>query len=354
MVRHHLQVAVAELCRLAPDLRAIYLSGGFGRGEGTVRRTARGWVPVNDYDLVVVGVADAARRLATTALGRRLAKELGIEYIDVGWLQLDTITTNPTLEAFDFQHGAQLVHGEDIRGLLPAIEADRIPGFDWVRLICNRAAGLHTLGWSERRGDNHYAASQVLKAWQAVGDAVVSVVDGYRPRAVARREVFLRLSEQGRLPPWIAPTDAAAILVAYDLKLQGWDGDPPLVRGEGIGSVLAETFCWLVATDLGEGELVLPDAIKRARNAYAIRSSSWWRNLGRALKRRHWGYCGGDVAFIARHVLFAQVAMAAAHDRGVAEERSEYRRQFWWVPGAWGLSPDGAGAGRLWERFSHG
>ena len=355
MVEGHLRMAVDEIRRRAPDLHAIYLSGGFGGGEGTVRRTADGWVPCNDYDFVVIGTADASRREAAVELGRRLASVFRIEYVDIGWLQAKALpTASPTIENFDFKEGARLLHGEEIRGLMPKISADQISRFELVRLICNRAAGLHTTFLPAWSGDRHYASLQALKAWQAAGDVMVSVMLGYSPRCAARCDSFRQLVDQSKLPVWFGSVDATRVIQAYESKLGGWTDVSPVVGTEGLGTLLAEIFRWLVATDGGEADLGFPQAVRRARRKYAGPRKALWRDVGRMIKRRHLGYLAGDQAFISLHVLLAQGAVAAARDRGVAAERAEYLRQFWWVPGAWGQPFNGAGTARLWEHYTHG
>lgn len=356
MVRQHVQAAVDAILELAPESMAIYLSGGFGRGEGTVRRTAAGWIPVNDYDLVVVSPAGSRLPAEAAGLGRRLAGCFGADYVDIGWWTTETLRTAwPTLENYDFRQVARLLHGVELRAEMPAFVATQIPRFEYARLICNRAAGLNTTRLPVHAGNADYAFSQGLKAWQAVGDVMVSMIEGYSPRMTERMAAFRRICSGPDRPGWLRDQESSRVLKAYTLKLRGWTQEEMADMDiSGAATALGDVFRWLVAGEGRSADGSLHGALNEARRLYGARSAAPWRNLGRAMKRMHPGYAAGDMAWLGLHVLLAQLAVAVAVGRGGAAERREYLRQFWWVPGAWRQSFDAAGAALLWESFNHG
>lgn len=353
MVRRHVQTAVEAVLELAPDSIAIYLSGGFGRGEGTVRRTASGWIPVNDYDLVVVSPVGSRRPDEAAHLGPRLAAQFGVDYVDIGWWTLETLqTAGPTLENYDFKRVAQLLHGAELRAEMPEIVAAQIPRFEYLRLLGNRAAGVLTTLRPERRNDEGYATVQKLKAWLAVGDVVVAMAGQHHPLCAARRDAFAGLARQVKAPGWMRPDMVENITAAYTAKQEGWVGDRH-VSDVGLADALAGAFLWVAGMETGaHGDL---RQVERAlaRHYAGSRSGVLW-NIGRVMKHRRWVYLRGDRAALQRHVLFAQVTMYVAHQQGATVAGPAFWERFRWFPGVRRMPHDGEGAAQLWEEWVHG
>jgi hypothetical protein len=69
------------------DIDAIVVAGGFGRGEGSIIVERDIIRPLNDYDILVISRSAEATQLG--ALGKQLADELGIDFVDIGVLHTD-------------------------------------------------------------------------------------------------------------------------------------------------------------------------------------------------------------------------------------------------------------------------
>jgi len=55
VVEAELDIVIAEIVRyFGEHLCAILLTGGFGRGEGSIVETSEGYRPINDYDMILV------------------------------------------------------------------------------------------------------------------------------------------------------------------------------------------------------------------------------------------------------------------------------------------------------------
>lgn len=121
-----------------PALRALVLTGGFSRGEGT----ARAGKPVNDYDLVAVralGRGGARYRRVASALTQRLGIEVDLLPVSEGWWR----RAPPKLFWLDVKLGARVLAGDaDVLDRLPAHDAADLPRIEIARLLANRAAGL--------------------------------------------------------------------------------------------------------------------------------------------------------------------------------------------------------------------
>ncbi len=143
---------VRFLCARVPDLRAVILTGAFGRGEGALTplpRCGRGAgseglvLPANDYDFVLVS-ATPIERARLTRWGRELAVRLGVPAVDLlhvplhalGWLP-------PTVFNFDLRYGSCLVWGDPaVLERLPAFAAGDIPLVEAKALLFNRMVCL--------------------------------------------------------------------------------------------------------------------------------------------------------------------------------------------------------------------
>lgn len=193
-VHGQLDLIVQRVCALfGSRVRAIVLTGGFGRGEGSVLRRGDGTLRViNDYDVDVVlgGRVNAAFggfisklrfRRPIQRLARNLAIELGIKQIDIGLRNAVIIpeTEEVRLVDFDLRHGHRLLYGEtDPLSALPDYRADQIAKFEATWLLRNRGIGLLLarlyLGEYGRLADenreNFYI--EINKAFLAAGDAL--------------------------------------------------------------------------------------------------------------------------------------------------------------------------------------
>lgn len=140
--RARIEADLATIVRLAsradPHLRALVLTGGFSRGEGTVRDGR----PVNDYDLVGVRT-----RPGGASLYRRLGHEAGAQ---VG-LEVDLMPVwdrrlphvGRKLFWLDVRLGGRVVGGDEgALTLLPDFGAAEVSRAEIARLLGNRAAGL--------------------------------------------------------------------------------------------------------------------------------------------------------------------------------------------------------------------
>jgi hypothetical protein len=167
-VARDVEQVVQFLRRRVPDLRAVILTGAFGRGEGALTpgpspaRQERGvfppplpklrerrpggegaMLPANDYDFVLVS-ARPIERARLTRWGSELAAQLGVPGIDLlhiplhalGWLP-------PTVLHFDLRYGSCLVWGDPaVLERLPLFAAADIPLVEAKALLFNRMVCL--------------------------------------------------------------------------------------------------------------------------------------------------------------------------------------------------------------------
>jgi hypothetical protein len=192
-VQSHLELIVEEIRRTTPDAEAVILTGGFGRGEGSVICSDGSPRPLNDYDLLVA--CDERHRLTLKSLGRSLATKIGIDYVDIGPLNPGYFNkVSPTLFTYDLKYGSQTIWGNELF-------LDSIPGFapsqisleEGLQLLQNRVAGLllalkphmfASANWTE--SESTFLIHQMAKAAIAIGDfrllALGDYCSSYRER----------------------------------------------------------------------------------------------------------------------------------------------------------------------------
>jgi hypothetical protein len=164
---------------VGPDLVAVVLGGGYGRGEGGVQGVGGIERPYNDVDLFVV--MTGARRWPQATLERlaRLrAPDLGVP-VDIG-----RPLTVPAIEAWpawlmwhELLHGHVVLYGppDVLTAHASAAAWGPPPAIEATRLLLNRGAGL-LWAWRVVRGvdrptDPDFVRRNRLKAEQALGDA---------------------------------------------------------------------------------------------------------------------------------------------------------------------------------------
>ena len=153
-----------------PHLHALVLTGGFSRGEGTVRDGA----PINDYDLVAVRSRPGGRALYRD-LGHELTRRIGLEVDLMPVWRRRLRYVGPKLFWLDVGLGGRVIAG-DPRALqeLPPLVAKDLPRREAARLLGNRAAGLLlALPGPRAPPDPHLTALQGAKAVLAAMDATL-------------------------------------------------------------------------------------------------------------------------------------------------------------------------------------
>lgn len=210
-MRSDLERCVERLRESLPPsgVRGIVLGGGYGRGEGGVRREGRELVPYNDYDLYVVtpilpwplmnALAGRARAAAAD-----LTRELGVE-VEVALLGPRTLLHPPqTLMMADLLAGHRVLDGPpELLAGMPGPAPVAIPALEATKLVLNRSALLvmarsllpcvHDAPVGER------VARYVRKAWLAAGDALLIARRRYDPSPRRRIDILAKERVPGGL-----------------------------------------------------------------------------------------------------------------------------------------------------------
>jgi len=221
-IAHDLGTIVDAVRAADPHLVALVLTGGFSRGEGTVRDGA----PINDYDLVAVRSrpgGDARMQ----ALGNRLSDEIGLEVDLLPVWRARLPRVGRKLFWLDLRLGGRVLDGDpSVLASLPQLSPGDLDPVEGARLLGNRAAGLIlALPAPSELPDARLVAIQSAKAVLAAMDATLLHEGLYAPtlrgrlalsKGHPRRDLFARAVEwklSGGGAPEVAWTDARDALL---------------------------------------------------------------------------------------------------------------------------------------------
>lgn len=180
------------------DWVALILGGGYGRGEGGALRTAYGFRPYNDYDLVLIhrsrDPAQWTDRLRE--LEHNHGRLCGI-HVDVKPLTEASIPELPhTLTWYELQRGHRVLAGKaNVLEKMGRHDLSQILPSEWGRLLFNRGSGLLFSIWLHQGKRCSFAADespevfmtrQIQKGWLALGDVWLAERGLYNASVVQR------------------------------------------------------------------------------------------------------------------------------------------------------------------------
>ena len=132
-----LKIIVDRLIAELPQLpEAIFLCGGYGRGEGAWLVDNEGNVaPYNDYDLAVITEVPLPSK-KNNELRRSLAKDIGINWVDIDYYtKKDLKSLKSTIHNVDLLYGSRCVYGNrQVLDICPKLDSTQIGFFDVLML----------------------------------------------------------------------------------------------------------------------------------------------------------------------------------------------------------------------------
>ena len=196
-----------------PKLAAVVLGGGYGRGEGGVRRTPQGDRPYNDLDIFVF--SDGASRGEAHRIATKLAEKAAIwekrlnVAVDLSPVkELSSLTrVADKLMYQELVRGWRPVWGTvDLKELIPLRPPEALPFSEAVRLILNRGMGLVFAGEYLAKGsdDGDFIMRNMHKSQLGGGDALLIAAGKYHWRSEERLTVLGEYVRSAQLPERIA------------------------------------------------------------------------------------------------------------------------------------------------------
>jgi len=182
----------------AEKLEALVLGGGYGRGQGGVRKTKSGDKPYNDLEFYVfirgnVHVSERTYNAALHELGERLSSEAGL-HVEFKVYSVEKLRSSPiSMFTYDLVAGHKLIFGgeEIFQECQHHLIAKDIPLHEATRLLFNRCSGLLLAKDFLRNPEltpeqQDFVGRNIAKAQLAFGDVVLAVYGRYHSSCLER------------------------------------------------------------------------------------------------------------------------------------------------------------------------
>lgn len=186
----------------APPI-AIFLCGGYGRGEGAWFEEDGVLQPYNDYDIMVITDSPLPRS-ETNILRKELASKVKIRWVDISYVSTAELKAlKPIIHNADLLYASTLLYGDKtILNLAPKIDVAKLSQEDVVILYKTRIWTL--LGsWDGSfralsKEESRYFKNQMAKAVLASCDMLLIKRHLYTPSYVERVKVIQNTFPQNR------------------------------------------------------------------------------------------------------------------------------------------------------------
>ncbi|MBC8449708.1 MAG: nucleotidyltransferase domain-containing protein [Chloroflexi bacterium] len=204
-----------------PNITALILVGGFGRGEGSVLVDGTGNItPINDYDILVIHKGRIDRQ-ALAQQRQILARRVGIWLLDLLALEGSEIPRLPLTQLhYDSSAGGYLFHGHpQVMDRWPRWQASDIPWAEGKKMLFNRFVSIleayrnDFLHHPLQNEEVFKLANQTSKAILACCDALLILAGRYEHLYQKRAQRFAEVYPQRK-------TEAALVQRACDFKLR--------------------------------------------------------------------------------------------------------------------------------------
>lgn len=266
-IDNDMHIIVTEiLCHPQAHLfKAIVLTGGYGRGEGTPYLQNDMQQPYNDYDLVII--CDELSRYERNnlqsslhPLEAELAEELQIA-VDLAVIPLNILRKGEfSLFNYEMKNGHRVLWGDpQILDAMPKYAPENLPLIEGTRLLLNRGYLLwencHTLKGKKllTAEEEKVIIKYLWKVHLAFGDCLLIAHKIYEIDYRKKRDLINNISKNTAIPhlDWIIKNYRLAI----DFKHQG---DPNLYPKDNFEPMMKETteyfasiFLWYESCRLG-------------------------------------------------------------------------------------------------------
>lgn len=204
-IENKIQAIVAKLTEAFPEIHSIILTGGFGKGEGSIRITDGTVKPLRDFDFIVVFKKHAPRRQFgkfVTNLNVSNESESIYEYkyskdfaLDIHATTIENLNSYPDVVTFDLKE-SHVVYGHDIRNDI-MIESDTIPLRSGARMLFQKSTalvGVMSSNLIERGFDSKEAQDNFVretsKVYVEISSALCILAKRYDPHARKRLQIL--------------------------------------------------------------------------------------------------------------------------------------------------------------------
>jgi hypothetical protein len=199
---------VSILVKNIPNIHSIILTGGFGRGEGSIKLEEGGKIlPLKDYDLVIIVTGSISKETLNqiygqvhSVMGLSNSEERMFRFsdfvIDLCFTTLKKLSLLPDISGYELKIASYLLYGEDVRNRIPWNVTD-IPLASGWRLLFEKMTGLigHFPKEYPLKGNGNHHSEELLiyecqKTYVEIATALTILMGCYAPSYSRRKQLF--------------------------------------------------------------------------------------------------------------------------------------------------------------------
>src|SRR3989344_6120163 len=160
-LKEKIQIISEVIKERIPDTISVIMSGGFGKGEGSISYENKKIILINDFDMYVVTkrehseeeindvAQESSRKIGKKGISsfvkfnkdRPILEEFF--YIDLKAIPFNQLKKLPPMVKFyDLRNSSQVVYGKDLLKYIPDFKAEKLPLAEGARFLLNRMSHL--------------------------------------------------------------------------------------------------------------------------------------------------------------------------------------------------------------------
>ena len=216
------------------NVKAIFLTGGFGRGEGSVIVENNRCQPLNDYDLVVIADSLPKEKLINS-MRLTLAELCGIRQVDLSLMRSESLPNlNFTMSNYDLATSSKAIYGSvDILKRIPRWSPKKLPLVEGVVplfLFLSSIIQAYPKQQDLTQNQLFWSYQQLTKSILGWSTAMLIFKGLYDPSYYKRNEIFqkhfakdkdlcdlVRLATNFKLYPTLKPCDETQLTKLWEV-----------------------------------------------------------------------------------------------------------------------------------------
>lgn len=212
IIHQKLKIIVNEMVRDLPEVISILLTGGFGRGEGSIKIIDGNVVPLKDFDFLLFFERDIPSN-RISKLGKRLRDKIATHdscdlypynsfTLDLNATTLDRCNMLPDITTYEAKVASQVLYGKDIRDQID-IKYENIPLRTGARILFQKGISLigqfspdYLLNSELPEDKKEMFIYEVTKVFVELGTSLSILTGVYEPSYKKRGEIFSERYEE--------------------------------------------------------------------------------------------------------------------------------------------------------------
>lgn len=185
-VEEDLRIIVEEIIKSIPDTISIFLTGGFARGEGPVKKIKGKFFPYNDYDIQIV-CKNKISKDKIDMISTKISRTLGYNgiaifypfkkeeqkmkenfYVDLkSYIPNELKKLLPRIRNYELKNNSLLIYGEDVRFLIPDYKINEIPLSEGAKLLLDRMSQMIEYYSTNKKYDSEFLTYIIQQTYAA-------------------------------------------------------------------------------------------------------------------------------------------------------------------------------------------